>query len=173
MGIKVSVPTFEKYFFTMKEAFLFFDLRVFSYKVRDQMQYPRKIYCIDPGFVNFAGFRFSEDRGRLMENLVAVELLRRVSLKPTMELFYWKDQQHKEVDFVVREGIKVRQLIQVTYAADRVGIEKREIIALVKAGDELGCNELLVITWEYEGEDVVNGKRIVYRQLWKWLLGRD
>lgn len=173
MGVKVSVPTFEKYFSTMKEAFLFFDLKVFSYKVRDQMQYPRKIYCIDPGFVNFAGFRFSEDRGRLMENLVAVELLRRVSLKPVMELFYWKDQQHREVDFVVREGIKVRQLIQVTFAADRVGIAKREINALVKAGDELGCSELLVITWEYEGEDVVKGKRIVYRQLWKWLLGRD
>ncbi len=108
-----------------------------------------------------------------MENLVAVELLRRVSLKPVMELFYWKDQQHREVDFVVREGIKVRQLIQVTYAADRVGIEKREINALVKAGDELGCNELLVITWEHEGEEVVKGKRIVYRQLWKWLLDRD
>jgi predicted AAA+ superfamily ATPase len=173
MGVKVSVPTFEKYFTTMKEAFLFFDLKVFSYKVRDQMQYPRKIYCIDTGFVNFAGFRFSEDRGRLMENLVAVELLRRASLKTTVGLFYWKDQQHREVDFVVRNGIKVRQLIQVTYAIDRMGVEKREVNALVKAGDELGCGDLLVITWEYDGEEVVMGGRIVYRPLWKWLLGRE
>ncbi|MCG7849188.1 MAG: ATP-binding protein [ANME-2 cluster archaeon] len=155
MGVKVSVPTFEKYFSTMEEAFLFFDLKVFSYKVRDQMQYPRKIYCIDTGFVNFAGFKFSEDRGRLMENLVAVELLRRASLKTTVELFYWKDQQHREVDFVVRDGITVRQLIQVTYTVNRMGIEKREVNALVKAGDELGCGDLLVITWEYEGEEVV------------------
>jgi len=43
MGIKVSVPTFEKYFSIMKEAFLFFDLTIYSYKVKDQMQYSRKI----------------------------------------------------------------------------------------------------------------------------------
>jgi len=48
------------------------------------MHYARKIYCIDLGFVNFSVFHFSEDRGRLIENLVAVELLRRVSLKPTI-----------------------------------------------------------------------------------------
>jgi len=137
------------------------------------MQYPRKIYCIDTGFVNFVGFRFSEDRGRLMENLVAVELLRRASLKTTVELFYWKDQQHRKVDFVVRDGIKVRQLIQVTYAVDMMGVEKREVNALVKAGDELGCGDLLVITWEYKGEEVVKGKNIIYRALWKWLLGKE
>jgi predicted AAA+ superfamily ATPase len=63
----------------MKEAFLFFSLTfgIFSYRVKDQLQYPRKIYAIDSGFANFSGFKFSEDAGRLMENLVAVELLRR------------------------------------------------------------------------------------------------
>lgn len=172
MGIKVSVPTFEKYFSIMVEAFLFFDLKIYSYKVKEQMQYPRKIYCVDTGFVNFAGFKFSEDRGRLMENLAAVELQRRKSRNPLMEIFYWKDQQGKEVDFVVREGIEVKQLIQVTYASGRSEIEKREISGLIKAGEELKCGDLLMITWDYEGEEVVKGKRIVYRPLWKWLLGR-
>ena len=58
----------------MKEAFLFFDLQIFSYRVKDQLQYPRKIYAIDSGFAHFSGFKSSEDAGRLMENLVAVEL---------------------------------------------------------------------------------------------------
>jgi len=100
--IKISVPTLEKYFYIMKEAFLFFDLRIFSYKAKDQLQYPRKLYAIDPGLVNFSGFRFSEDAGRLMENVVAVELMRRKTASPVREVYYWKDKQQSEVDFVLK-----------------------------------------------------------------------
>jgi hypothetical protein len=169
-GIKVSIPTFEKYFSIMKDAFLFFDVTIYSYKVKEQMQYPRKIYCIDTGFVNFAGFKFSEDKGRLMENLVAVELQRRKSQNPLIDIFYWKDEQGKEVDFVIREGIKIKQLIQVTYATEATTIKKREISGLIKAAEELECNDLLVITWEYDSVDLIGEKKIVYRPLWKWLL---
>ncbi len=170
MGIKVSVPTFEKYFSIMKEAFLFFDLTIYSYKVKDQMQYPRKIYCMDPGFINFAGFKFSEDRGRLMENLVAIELQRTKSKSPLIEIFYWKDHQGREVDFVVREGLQVKQLIQVTNASSREEIQKREITGLLRAEEEFKCSNLLVITWAFEGKEMVDGKGIRYKPLWKWLL---
>ena len=154
----------------MKEAFLFFDLTIYSYKVKDQMQYPRKIYCVDPGFINFAGFKFSEDRGRLMENLVAIELQRTKSKSPLIEIFYWKDHQGREVDFVIREGLPVKQLIQVTNASSREEIQKREITGLLRAEEEFKCSNLLVITWEYEGEEMVDGNKIVYRPLWKWLM---
>jgi predicted AAA+ superfamily ATPase len=170
MGIKLSVPTFEKYFSIMKEAFLFFDLTIYSYKVKDQMQYPRKIYCVDPGFINFAGFKFSENRGRLMENLVAIELQRTRSKSPLIEIFYWKDQQGREVDFVIRDGLPVKQLIQVTNASNREEIQKREITGLLRAEEEFKCSNLLVITWEYEGEEIADGCKIVYRPLWKWLM---
>lgn len=169
-GIKISVPTLEKYFSIMKDAFLFFDLRIFSYKVRDQLQYPRKIYAIDSGFANFSGFKFSEDAGRLMENLVAVELRRRVA--PEGEIYYWKDHQQREVDFVLKKGLAVKQLIQVTYSSDRAEIEKREINGLIKASKELKCNDLLVITWDYEEEEEINGKKVRFLPLWKWLLGQ-
>lgn len=170
MGINVSVPTLEKYFSIMKEAFLFFDLTIYSYKVKDQMQYPRKIYCVDPGFINFAGFKFSEDRGRLMENLVAIELQRTISKSPLMDIFYWKDHQEREVDFVIREGLAVKQLIQVTNASSREEIKKREITGLCRAEEEFKCSNLLVITWEYEGEEIVDSKGIRYIPLWKWLI---
>lgn len=165
-GIKISVPTLERYFFIMKEVFLFFDLKIFSYKVKDQLQYPRKIYTMDLGFVNFSGFRFSENFGRSMENLVAVELLRRKSLNPALEIYYWKDYQHREVDFVLKNGLKIEQLIQVTYASSREEIVERETKALIKAGRELQCDDLLIITWDYESnEDVIR-----FVPLWKWLL---
>ncbi len=170
IGIKVSVPTLEKYFAIMKDSFLFFDLKIYSYRVKDQMQYPRKIYCIDTGFINFAGFKFSEDRGRLIENLVAIELQRVKFQNSIIDIFYWKDQQDREVDFVIRKGLKVEQLIQVTYASNKDEIKQREIKGLLKAAEEFGCENLLMITWEYEGEDVNDGKKIVYEPLWKWLL---
>lgn len=165
-GLKVSVPTLEKYFYIMKDAFLFHDNIIYSYKIKDQLQYPRKIYCIDTGFVNYFGFKFSEDHGRLMENLAAIELLRRY---PKRKIFYWKDSSG-EVDFVVTEGVKIKELIQVTYASGKDEIREREIKALKKAGEELKCKNLKVITWDYEDKEIVDSKRIVYTPLWKWLV---
>lgn len=73
---------------------------------------------------------------------------------------YWRDYQGREVDFVVKEGPKVARLVQVTYASDREGVGRREA--------ELGCNELLTITWDYEGEEETGGGRMVrYVPLWK------
>ncbi len=169
VGYNISVPTLERYFFIMKEVFLFFDLTMFSYSVKDQLQYPRKIYTMDLGFVNLSGFRFSEDIGRSMENLVAVELLRRRSIDPMLEIYYWKDYQHKEVDFVLKSGLAIEQLIQVTYASSREEIKKREIMALIKAGNELQCDDLLIITWDYE----FNDNDIRFIPLWKWLIWKN
>jgi len=169
-GIKISVPTLERYFSIMKEAFLFFDLRIFSYKVKDQLQYSRKIYVIDSGVASFSGFKFSEEAGRLMENLAAVELLRRKIVNPSSEIYYWKDKQQREVDFVLKSGFKIEQLIQVTYASGGEEIEGRGKKALIKASEELNCDDMLVITWDYEAEEEFKGKRIKFIPLWKWLL---
>ncbi|MEM5779290.1 MAG: AAA family ATPase, partial [Candidatus Aenigmatarchaeota archaeon] len=62
------------------------------------------------------------------------------------------------------------QLIQATYASARDEIEKREIKALLKASKELRCKDLLIITWDYEGEIKVDRKSINCIPLWKWLL---
>ena len=67
-----------------------------------------------------------------------------------MDIYYWKDHQGREIDFVIKEGTKVRELIQVTYASGRDEIERREIKALEKASEELKCKNKTVITWDYE-----------------------
>jgi predicted AAA+ superfamily ATPase len=106
-----------------------------------------------------------------MENLVGVELLRRKSYwYKGMEVFYWKDYQQNEVDFVLKEGLKIKQLIQVTYASSKDEIEKREIKSLIKASELLKCKDLLVITWDYEDEIKAGSKKIVFKPLWKWLI---
>jgi predicted AAA+ superfamily ATPase len=75
-----------------------------------------------------------------------------------------------EVDFVVKKGLNVEQLIQVTYASNKDEIEKREIRGLLKASELLKCENLLIITWDYEDEVRTENKKIVFKPLWKWLL---
>ncbi len=170
-----SVHTVEKYINYLKEAYLIVLLERFSFKAKERMVLPKKTYVMDTGIHTAFGFRLSENTGRLMENLVAVELLRRRSyFKPEMEVFYFKNAQGREVDFVVKEGLNVKELIQVTYANDFDEVEHREIRALLKAQELLKCKELKVITWDYEDERVIRwfGRqgRIKFVPLWKWLL---
>ena len=126
---------------------------------------PRKVYCIDTGIINSIVVRSSQDVGRFMENMVAVELHRRRSYYGGDDVFYWKDHQHREVDFVLKGG-KVSELIQMSYASSDEGIKDREFKGLLRASKDLNCGNMKVITWDYEGE--VGGVKCV--PLWKWLL---
>ena len=99
-----------------------------------------------------------------MENTVFLELLRRGNEAPLQELYYYRSRDY-EVDFVVKEGTQVKELIQVTYASGKDEIERRELKALDKVSEELGCKRKTVITWDYEEEGEIN-----YIPLWKWLL---
>ncbi len=161
---KISPTSVNKYLYYFEDSFLFFFLPIFSYKIKEVMQYPRKAYCIDTGLINTINLRFSENIGRLYENAVAIELLRRYGKE---NLFYWKSPKY-EVDFVIKEGQKIRQLTQVCY--DIQTAEDREVKALVEAGKELGCKNLLVITENYETEKTAERNKIKFVPLWKWLL---
>jgi len=166
-----SVQTIKNYSESLSNSYLIFFLEKYSPKLKLQMISPKKVYCIDNGFVEAMSFKASEDFGRLMENLVAVELMRRKSYWfKKQEVYYWKDYQQNEVDFVVREGEKIKQLIQVTYASNKNEIETREIKGLLKASELLNCKNLLVVTWDYEDEIVIENRKIIFKPLWKWLL---
>jgi hypothetical protein len=164
-GTRVSLPTLERYYQLFEDAFLFFSSRIFSYKIKNQFQHPLKTYCVDTGLVSTCGFRFSQDLGRLYENIVAIELKRRKK-----DIYYWKDYQYHEVDFVIKEGLGVSQLIQVCLNLEDPRVSKREVSALLKASKELKCKDLLIITQDYESEETIKNKKVVFKPLWKWLL---
>ncbi len=169
LGIK-HVSTISNWISYLEDSFLIFKLERFAFKLKQQYLAPKKVYCIDSGLINSVGFRLSENFGKLMENIVAVELKRRKAPGNSFEVFYWKDHQQNEVDFLVKRGAKVEQLIQVTYANDIEDLKEREARSLLKASKELKCKNLIVITWEYEAEDKIKGKKIKFIPLWKWLL---
>lgn len=167
-GIKISVPTLMNYFWHFKNAFLFFDSTIFSYTVKDQLLYPRKIYCVDTGLANASGFKTSEDTGRLYENMVAIELLRK-----GYEIYYWKTKQQEEVDFVVKKGMQVIQLIQVCTSLTSDETFQREVKALLKALDAFHLNKGMILTDDIERTEGIDGKTIAMVPLWKWLVIRS
>jgi len=166
LGVK-HVSTISNWVHFLENSFLILKLERFDFKLKQQFLAPKKVYCIDTGIINAIGFEFSRNIGRLMENAVAVELQR---ISNGNEIYYWKDHQQNEVDFVVKSGNKIKQLIQVTYVFRREEVEEKEISSLLKAGTALKCNNLAVITWDYESSERRNGRSITYIPLWKWLL---
>jgi predicted AAA+ superfamily ATPase len=75
-----------------------------------------------------------------------------------------------EVDFIVKSGLEIKELIQVTYASSRDEIDVREIKSLVKVGELLKCKNLLIITWDYEDKLKLDNNIINFTPMWKWLI---
>lgn len=169
----LSVNTVIKYIGFLEESFLFFHLNKFSYKVKEQIKSEKKIYCIDNGFIKAKGFSFSPDRGKLMENLIAIELKRR-SYNDNSEIYFWKNIQREEVDFIIKNGLKVVSLIQSCLSIENPKTIKREARALVKAAIELKCQNLLILSENTESLMPIeyNGQKfnIIIKPVWKWLL---
>lgn len=140
-----SVATTKKFCDYLNEPYLFFYLPRFNNKLKLMNKAPKKVYVIDNGFVQSTAFNLSENLGRLLENQVFVELLRRGYI-PGQTLFYYRTRNDKEIDFVTRKDAKVEQLIQVCYDMTSEKTRKRELDALVEAAEELHCDNLLVIT---------------------------
>lgn len=167
-----SVHTIDKYIRYLQEAYLVFSLPCFSFKVKDQAGYNKKIYCTDNGLAVSAGFRFSADRGALYENLVAIAL-KREEIAGRISLFYWRSPQNEEVDFIIKEGLDVTRLIQVCSDISNPKALKREMRALIKASQVLHCDELLLLndrvdrteTFRWQGVE----RPIRLMPLWQWL----
>lgn len=113
------------------------------------------------------GFNLSDNLGRLLENQIFVELLRR-GYDTEKTLFFYRSRNDKEVDFVLRKGTKVGQLVQVCYDLANTKTEKSEVDALVECAEELSCESLCIITWSEERTITRNGHLIQVVPFWKF-----
>lgn len=167
-NISLSKNKVYEYFSYLEDINFIFLIRKYGTGMREVEGSIPKMYLSDLGF---AALESVEDNGRKMENIIAVELLRKKNyFHPLLEIFYYKDASGKEVDFVVKDITKIKQLIQACYSIDDFGTKDREIKALIDASKILKCDNLLVITWDYEGEEFFGEKKIKYVPLWKWLI---
>jgi len=150
----------------VKAAFLAFQVSIYSYNIKDQLQYPRKIYIIDNGLRNAVTFRFAEDRGRLLENLVFCQLHR----QRDYEIYYWANKNGLEVDFVVKRGTEITDLIQGCESLSDTRTKQREMRALLKAMDEFGLNTGTILTYDEFSTEKIDDKHINIKPTWLWLL---
>ena len=136
----------QKFMGYLHEPFLFYYLPRYNNKLKLMTNAPRKIYVVDNGFVAAKAFSTSDNLGRLLENQVFVNLLRK-GYDPEKTMFYYRTRNDKEIDFVLRENNRVKQLVQVSYEMTSEKTIRRECSALKEAAQELHCNDLYVLTY--------------------------
>jgi len=140
--------------------------------MREVHSFPSTISTKKYGYINF-------DDGRLIgvksENLNDfLEVLNEIEPNPEYllidEIQNIAGKPDYEVDFLIKEGSKIVQLIQVSFSISNVETKKREIKSLLKASEKLKCNDLVVITQDEEGEEKIKSKLVKIIPVWKWLL---
>ena len=161
----MNAITVKEYISYLSGAYLFFELLRFDNSIKKQLGAPRKIYCIDTALCVMNGFSLSPDKGRLLENIVFIELKRRGS-----EIFYFA--KDRECDFVLKDQKKMTAVIQVCYEFTAENRE-RETGGLLEAMKEFGLDRGLILTSDQEDELKVEGKTLVLKPVWKWLLEED
>lgn len=164
MGI-TSLLSVKKVLNAFENSFLFMFMPKFDFSIKKQIQNPRKIYCIDNGFVSALGFRFSDNEGKMLENLVAVELKRR-----SKDVYY--SSGTGECDFVIKEGNRIAEAMQVTWKLTAENRE-RETAGLMEAMKKFGLKGGIILTSDQEEKISVPGKKITVKPAWKWFLEND
>jgi predicted AAA+ superfamily ATPase len=162
-----SVTTVSDYCSYLENSFLCFFVNRYSESVKAQMLSPKKAYFIDHEFARTIGFRFSEDRGRMLENMVFLELKRR-----DYDVFYHK--QNKECDFLIRKNGLLEGAIQVCQSLQNEKTKQREIEGLLDALERHSFQQGMILTEREEGSMDVQHKGVSYKieikPIWKWLL---
>ncbi|OGW46204.1 MAG: hypothetical protein A2Y66_07195 [Nitrospirae bacterium RBG_13_41_22] len=165
LGSENTVKNYVSYF---EEAWLFLSLPKFSFMKQESLRY-RKIYLIDPGFTVISGENFSVNSGRLLENIVFLQLLRDAR-KLDYEVYYYK--KNCEVDFVIYQKRKVIELIQVTISLEDSKTLKREVRSLITASHDLNATKLTIISLREERELTAEGLKIKVKPVVDWIMER-
>src|SRR3989344_3380488 len=162
IGFKISKNTVIEHLSYFEDAYLFFQNLKYEYSLAKQLGSIKKIYCIDNGLLNTVSFKFSDDFGKLLENLVFIELRRR-----NERICYFR--KNYECDFLIVRKNKVSSAIQITKKLDDDN-EKREINGLLEVMNEYKLKEGIILTEDQEEERIIEDKKIRIIPIWKWLL---
>lgn len=161
-GIK-SLSSIKDYLGYYEQSYLFFYLKKFDFSIKKQIMNPKKVYSIDSAFINRLGFAFSQNKGRVLENIIFIELLRRGK-----EVYYFSGKN--ECDFIIKQGIVIVEAIQVVYEITEQNIE-RETKGLLEAMSVYKLSKGLIIT-QLTDTNLVFSKyqNITVINAWQWLL---
>lgn len=164
-GHKISKNVVADYLEWFEDAYFLFTVRKHDASLNKSNANPKKIYCIDHAMVNSVASGVLLNAGHLLENLVFTALRR-----AAQDIFYYKTQSNKEVDFLVLGERGERQLIQVCETLVEPKTRKRELDALTEAMRELGVSRGTVVTRNEEEKIRLDDSKIQVVQAWRFLL---
>ncbi len=160
-GVK-SLSSIKDYLYYYEQSYLYFYLKKYDYSVKKQIMNPKKVYTVDHSFAHRLGFNFSENKGRILENIVYIELLRRGK-----EVYYHSGK--KECDFVVKKGLNVTEAIQVVFQLN-IHNHEREYQGLEEAMTVHNLGSGLLLSHNGEDYDYAGNAGIKVMPVWEWLL---
>jgi len=170
LGLTVGKATVARYLSFLEESFFLSSLYLHTPSLKNRLKAEKKPYFIDSYFLSRYSTAFSQNLGKIMENVVYNQLLKIVQNDPFYQIYYWKDYQNHEVDFVVRRKEKVENIIQVSFVSRRGEVNPREIRSLAVAAKVFKLKKALFITWDLEEEAKAPFGKIIFVPLYKWLV---
>jgi len=168
-GVKIGKEKVINYINYALESLFVHLVPIFSRKMSSQIIYPKKVYFADNGFIRAISIRYGKEKWRWLENIVFLELLRRIRNRPLARIYYWKNDEY-EVDFVVQELDEIKCAVQVAWDLEEYSTRKREIKGLVRFMRKFGAKEGIIVTYESEEEIFEGGIKIKVIPILKLLL---
>lgn len=156
-----SVNSVANYVQWLEDAYILFSIPRFSPSLKSRAVNPKKVYTIDAGFAQANSLSFTDDIGRIFENVIFLELRRMYK-----EIFYFKEQG--ECDFIVKEGKEIRHILQVCTALHTDNM-KREVNGLLEALAYFNKEEGYIITLNQRDEICEGNKKIKIIPAYEWL----
>ena len=158
LGSASSAISYISYF---EDSYLMFSVPRFSYSLKQQVKNPKKIYVIDVGFARANSLSFSKDEGRILENVVFLQLRRNYK-----NIFYFREKY--ECDFVIKERNTITSAYQVCYRITEEN-KDREINGILEVLNYFNLKKGIILTFDRKDEFTIRGKKILIIPTWEWM----
>jgi predicted AAA+ superfamily ATPase len=171
-GLKVGKPTLLAYLDHLCDAFLVFLVPIRSRSAKQKLVNPRKVYAVDTGLAAAMRAGGAEDRGALLENLVYLELRRRLGRLAEGAVTYYRTAGGREVDFAVDPVMPSEklQLFQACASLWARETREREVRALAEAMSETGSRRGTIVTIADRETIGTDAGSIRVVPAWEWAL---
>lgn len=159
LGFRVAKNTLHDYFEITEAVYLTINASKHDPSIIRQNMADKKTYLLDNAFLKHLTFRYQQDTGKLLENLVAVELHRR-----QQSVMFIKGS--RECDFIAEDNTP----LQISADISHPDTKSREIMGLLAGAKHLNSQQGIIITLDQEENIEQDGVQIKVLPAWKWLL---
>ena len=161
-GLSIGKQTVINYVGYMTDSYLLFALQNYAAKLVEKETFP-KYYFMDTGLL---GLMLLDCKSAQLENLVAIELLRRYGAE---NVYFFEN--NVEIDFYVpSNNLAIQVSMQVL---DDMDTRERETRAFVKLNNFIPGSKCILITNSEEDVLDCDGVHIEVIPIWKWLLEKE